>query len=265
MRFTIEGFSQEYAMTLKKEVEDRGKKKTVKIDCTDLVILRWFVDFFPNMKKMIVDGKEYAWLSHKKITEDLPILDISKRACIERMQKLVIFGILSYKLVKEGGTFSLYGFGENYINLLQSTAGGGRSTDIGDAQSNDAGGSRSNNIGGCGQPHNKDYSFKDSSFKDSDISNIKDIVDFLNLKAKTAYRASSAKTCTLIRARLKEGYTVADFKIVISNKAAEWIGTKMEKYLRPETLFGTKFEGYLNEKTSNRGGTDWSSDLDDVF
>ena len=70
MKRTIEGFSQEYAATLKKKVKikQRGeeKEKEVKIDCTDLVILRWFVDFFPNMKKMIIDGKEYAWLTHKK-------------------------------------------------------------------------------------------------------------------------------------------------------------------------------------------------------
>ena len=118
MKYTIEGFSQAYAMTLKKEVEVNGKTKTIKIDCTDLVILRWFVDFYPNMKKIDVDGVQYAWLTHKKLLTDLPLIDISKRAFIERMQKLVEFGILSYKLLKEGGTFSLYGFGENYKNLI---------------------------------------------------------------------------------------------------------------------------------------------------
>lgn len=123
MKHTIEGFSQEYAATLKKKVKikQRGeeKEKEIKIDCTDLVILRWFVDFFPNMKKMIIDGKEYAWLTHKKMLNDLPLLDISKRACIDRMQKLVEFGILEYKLIKDGGTFSLYSFGKNYINLYR--------------------------------------------------------------------------------------------------------------------------------------------------
>ena len=166
MKFTIEGFSQEYASTLKKkiEVKQRGeiKEKEIKIDCTDLVILRWFVDFFPNMKKMIIDGKEYAWLTHKKMLNDLPLLDISKRACIERMHKLVEFGILEYKLIKDGGTFSLYGFGVNYINLV-------RSNDIGEVRSNDIGGVRSNDIGGYVQTYNKDSSINDSSINDSSM------------------------------------------------------------------------------------------------
>jgi uncharacterized phage protein (TIGR02220 family) len=54
----------------------------------------------------------------------------------------------------------------------------------------------------------------------------------------------------LISARLNEGFTVQDFKTVIDNKVSSWFGNKdMEKFLRPETLFGTKFEGYLNEKS----------------
>lgn len=158
MRYTIEGFSQEYAMTLKKAVPVKDKEKTIQIDCTDLVILRWFVDFYPNMKKMSVDGKEYAWLTHKKLIADLPLLDITKRACIERMQKLVEFEILDYRLVKEGGTFSLYTFGKNYINLV-------RSTDTGDEQLNNTGGMRSNDIGGSVQTGNKDYSISYPSIK----------------------------------------------------------------------------------------------------
>ena len=118
MRYTIEGFSQEYAMTLKKPVTTDKGEKTVKIDCTDLVILRWFTDFYPNMPKTIIDGREYVMVAHSKLLEDLPMIDISKRAFIDRMQKLVDFGILDYQLVKKGGTFSFYTFGENYIHLV---------------------------------------------------------------------------------------------------------------------------------------------------
>lgn len=50
-----------------------------------------------------------------------------------------------------------------------------------------------------------------------------------------------------INARLNEKYTVDDFKKVIDKKCNEWIGTEYEKFLRPETLFGSKFEGYLNQ------------------
>lgn len=81
------------------------------------------------------------------------------------------------------------------------------------------------------------------------------IIDHLNEKTGTSYKASSKKTQSLIRARLQEGFTIDDFKIVIDKKSAEWMGdAKMEKYLRPETLFGTKFENYLNAKATGKGG-----------
>ena len=72
------------------------------------------------------------------------------------------------------------------------------------------------------------------------------IVDYLNEKAGTHYRAGVAKTQSLIKARANEGFTEADFRTVIDKKCADWIGTEYEQYLRPQTLFGTKFESYLN-------------------
>lgn len=74
------------------------------------------------------------------------------------------------------------------------------------------------------------------------------IVGYLNEKAGTKYRHTTAKTKSVIHARLAEGFKLDDFKAVIDKKCADWIGTDYEKYLRPETLFGTKFEGYLNAK-----------------
>lgn len=79
------------------------------------------------------------------------------------------------------------------------------------------------------------------------------IVSHLNARAGTKYKHTSGKTKTCIRARLAEGFTPDDFKTVIDKKCDEWLGDpKMEQYLRPETLFGTKFEGYLNQKNTNR-------------
>ena len=73
------------------------------------------------------------------------------------------------------------------------------------------------------------------------------VIDYLNKKASTNYRASTKNTQSFINARVKEGYAVEDFKKVIDSKSREWLGTDFEKYLRPSTLFGTKFENYLNE------------------
>lgn len=80
----------------------------------------------------------------------------------------------------------------------------------------------------------------------------KEIIDYLNLKANTNYKYTTSKTQTLIKARYNEGFIIDDFKRVIDNKVSEWKDTEMEKYLRPETLFGTKFESYLNQKEKEK-------------
>lgn len=77
------------------------------------------------------------------------------------------------------------------------------------------------------------------------------IVAYLNQKANKNFKPTTKKTQSLINARIKEGFTLDDFKKVIDIKCSQWLGTEMEKYLRPETLFGTKFEGYLNEKVDS--------------
>ncbi|MFT8823598.1 conserved phage C-terminal domain-containing protein, partial [Liquorilactobacillus satsumensis] len=77
-----------------------------------------------------------------------------------------------------------------------------------------------------------------------------EIVNFLNTKAGTKYHSSSKKTRKLIHSRWEEGFKLEDFKKVINIKIAEWKNSDMDKYLRPETLFGTKFESYLNQKPS---------------
>lgn len=99
------------------------------------------------------------------------------------------------------------------------------------------------------------------------------IISHLNKKANTNYRASSRVTQGHINARLAEGYAIEDFKTVIDKKVTEWIGTDMEKYLRPETLFGSKFESYLNapvsqSKTYGANGiaiNKTSNELDGIF
>jgi uncharacterized phage protein (TIGR02220 family) len=97
--------------------------------------------------------------------------------------------------------------------------------------------------------------FKESSIKKiikEDIPYV-EIIQHLNLKAETRYRATNTETKKTIKARWAEEYRLEDFKSVIDKKVACWMNTEQEKFLRPETLFGSKFEGYLNEKTSPLG------------
>ncbi len=83
-----------------------------------------------------------------------------------------------------------------------------------------------------------------------------EIIDYLNSKTGKGYRWQTKSTQGHINARFAEGYTVEDFKNVIDKKTAEWKGGKMEQYLRPETLFGTKFEGYLNQQQGEEENAD---------
>jgi uncharacterized phage protein (TIGR02220 family) len=76
-----------------------------------------------------------------------------------------------------------------------------------------------------------------------------DIIAFLNSHTGKNFKATTKATRKHISGRWSEGYRLEDFKKVIRRKSKQWGGdSKMSKYLRPETLFGNKFEGYLNEQ-----------------
>ena len=78
-----------------------------------------------------------------------------------------------------------------------------------------------------------------------------EVVEYLNQKTGKNFKHTSKVTQRHIRARLAEGFTVSDFKQEIDKKCSDWLrDQKMKEYLRPETLFGTKFESYLNSKTT---------------
>lgn len=84
------------------------------------------------------------------------------------------------------------------------------------------------------------------------FSACKNIVDYLNQKTGSQYKNTTRKTRELIQARLNEGFTEQDFFTVIDKKYREWKGTEWEKFVRPETLFSNKFEGYLNQKNNKQ-------------
>lgn len=91
--------------------------------------------------------------------------------------------------------------------------------------------------------------------KDPDLT--ANVVEYLNQTLGTNYKATTRKTKDLVSARTTEGHTLSDFKTVIDKKADEWKDDfENAKYLRPETLFGTKFEGYLNQLGGKKGAKD---------
>lgn len=116
-------------------------------------------------------------------------------------------------------------------------------------------------------PMDKTVQCNNTSINNTSINIYSRVIDYLNKKADTRYRSTTKKNKDLIKARINEGFTEDDFIKVIDNKVKEWVNTDMQKYLRPETLFGTKFEGYLNQKevvsngqySNEKHGNRWGS------
>lgn len=74
-----------------------------------------------------------------------------------------------------------------------------------------------------------------------------EVISYLNLKAKKNFKVDTASHQKFIKARLKEGYVLEDFKKVVDIMVAKWKGTDYEQYLQPQTLFGNKMDNYLNQ------------------
>ena len=254
MKYTVFGFSQEEVLRLRDEHQA--------IDERDLMILRWIMDFyFGGMEKRLIDGVEYGWVNASYVCDELPIMHLNPEAVRRRLKKLVKFGLLGHRQVKnsEVGTRAYYRPTEQAVQLQSDTGhtskfDGGTTSKCDPVQLQSA---------------NKDSSINDSSSRDSskhivrkqasaqrpspsrpwneeEGAKVAEVVEALNETVGSHYRPTSNATRKHVLARLREGFTVEDCKEVIRKKSEEWGGTDMAKYLRPETLFGSKFEGYLN-------------------
>lgn len=112
---------------------------------------------------------------------------------------------------------------------------------------------------------NTEYIYSPAKAEQDNIP-YKDIILYLNYKINANYKDTTRKTRDLIKARFNEGFTAEDFKVVIDKKSREWLkDKKMSKFLRPETLFGTKFENYLNQKEERPSIRDLDIDISDLL
>lgn len=78
-------------------------------------------------------------------------------------------------------------------------------------------------------------------------------IEYLNSQAETTFSTKIGSNIELICARLKEGYTFGDLKLVVDKKVKDWKGSDWGKFLRPNTLFAkTKIENYLNSNNNDK-------------
>lgn len=203
------------------------------IDNNDLQILS-FIEIFQSMPKtkfITVEEQNYYWITCEKILECNPTLRIQRRALETRISNLKNVGLLD-KVVKcddNGVKRTYYAVTSKFLEMRFSSLNNDENTELETVKKEE----------------------KEAEVCECNLV-YKEIVDYLNSKSEKHFSSGSTKTKTLINARLKEGYTLEDFKYVIDIKCEEWKGTKMEQYLRPETLFSPKFEGYLNQKIINQ-------------
>ena len=268
MKYTINGYSQE-------------KLLKNNLDLSDSLILRVLADIYSsNSKKIeykIMNNDKYMWISYGYLFEQIPVIG-SERTLVRKIDNLIEKGMLKKELVtsKKGikGRFLYVSFGEKYFELTEYSNNTKEETktketeERKDETENTKCQNDTNQMTKCQGPndkmtshqmtncHNKDSSIDNTSINNNILNNIySSVIDYLNEKTertgKEKYSPTSTKTQKLIKARLREKYELEDFKIVIDKKCKEWLGTDMEKYLRPETLFGNKFESYLKQKTGS--------------
>lgn len=178
--------------------------------------------------------------------------------------------MLTHLVVREKGTYSFFGIGENYKELI-TREGAEAENSKGICEGAKGIGKKSKGMGeevkgidekskgmdeeskGCGfKSTTNNPSTKDSSTKINKNLLLEksafEIIEYLNLKTGKNFRSSTKITIRLIKARINEGFTIEDFKTVIDNMKYKWTGTKFQQYLVPTTLFGNKFETYLNQE-----------------
>ena len=110
MKYTIHGFSQERALQLG-------------LDEKDLMILRWFIDYKDTgkMVKKIINDDMYYWIKYEGIIEAFPIVKWKKDTVYRRLINMVKVGVLKHTTLKQGGVWSYYSIGEEYIKLTDTS------------------------------------------------------------------------------------------------------------------------------------------------
>ena len=191
----------------------------------------------------IIDDKTYYFVSRNLILKELPMFFEKADTVYRNLKVLAEKGIIEYIKHKGMDLIRLTEKGKSW-NFIENNSEKNPNFDSNSEKSPSKFGKKSENNS------EKNPTYKDTNIqKDINNKNIySEVVDYLNQKAGTKYKSSSKNTTKHIKARINDGYTLEDFKTVIDKKCSEWLNTDMEKYLCPETLFGSKFEKYLNQK-----------------
>ena len=233
-----------------------------KINATQGILFALLYEAPAWAKEEIIENRTYYFVSRNLILEELPMFFEKSDTVYRNLKVLQEKGLIEY--IKQGKK-----------DLIRITTKGKTWNEFKDNNSEKSPSSEQNsekNPNNLGKKSEKELKNSEKNptnnntiynYNNTNILNniYSSVIDYLNEKTertgKEKYSSTSTKTQKLIKARLREKYELEDFKTVIDKKCKEWLGTDMEKYLRPETLFGNKFESYLKQKTggNNNGNT----------
>ena len=199
--------------------------------------------------KILKSNDGYTWIANNMIIKEAPMLQYNSKSSLTPIfKRLTEWGLILIR--KDDKT------NNHYYKLTEQAEMLDRKLE--EVESNEQVFKIMNKgVQNNERPRSKKCTYKDTIYKDTNINinsngfseQIKEIVSYLNDKADTNYKHTTNKTISLITTRLNEGFTIEDFKSVIDKKVDDWLDDEeWAKFLRPETLFGTKFEGYLNQK-----------------
>lgn len=208
------------------------------INATQGILLALLYEANAWANEEIIDDKIYYFVSRNLILKELPMFFEKADTVYRNLKVLAEKGIIEYIKHKGMDLIRLTEKGKSW-NFIENNS---------EKNPSKFGKKSENNS-------EKNPTYKDTNIqKDINNKNIySEVVDYLNQKAGTKYKSNSKNTTKHIKARINDGYTLEDFKSVIDKKCSEWLNTDMEKYLCPDTLFGSKFEKYLNQKINGPG------------
>lgn len=219
-----------------------------KINATQGILVALLYEANAWANEEIIDNKTYYFVSRNLILKELPMFFEKADTVYRNLKVLAEKGIIEYIKHKGMDLIRLTEKGKSW-NFIENNSEKNPNFDSNSERSPSKFGKKSENNSEK-NPTNKDTNIQ----KDINNKNIySEAVDYLNEKAGTKYKSSSKNTTKHIKARINDGYTLEDFKTVIDKKCSEWLNTDMEKYLCPDTLFGSKFEKYLNQKINGPG------------
>jgi len=182
-----------------------------------------------------------------KYSENLSLMAIDFGKTVDRVDEIIQFMVKPLNLVQlQDDILSCESLVKKHADVFTERARDRERKNFPSGFDEYPAGKIENSVGENELPSRVKKSRVEDSRVEKRIVSIKYIVEFLNNTCKTSFKDGSKSTIRHITARLNEGFTLKDFEAVINYKSEQWLqDPKMRQYLRPETLFGTKFESYL--------------------